>query len=220
MMSFLTEMRGDSETPSAVCLIVLFGCSNPSEVREVGLSSPDFMPFPATDVFRLVCIDNDEFGVSEAIQNLGTASERGEVYSSHAFMGCEKSPETLLRKSTKLLSEVKGIFKGLKLSNPPEVREVGLSSPDFMPFPATDVFRLVCIDNDELGVSEAIQNLGTASERGKVYSSHAFMGCEKSPETLLRKSSKLLSEVKDIFKGLKLSTDNNDERSEQQPTQE
>ena len=66
MMSFLSELRREERKPSAVCLIILLGCSDPPEITGDGLNSQSLTPFPAADVFRLVRIDNDEFGVSEA----------------------------------------------------------------------------------------------------------------------------------------------------------
>jgi hypothetical protein len=114
MMELLSEVRGE-KGPTAVCLIVLLGCSNPPLVTGDNLDSSSLAPFPAVDVFRLVCVPgNDAFGVSEAIQNLGTSTERSEIYSSHAFLTCENSAKDLLRKSSK--NSVDELFNALHLS--------------------------------------------------------------------------------------------------------
>ena len=116
MKEFLTDTRAGGG-PTAVCLIILLGCSKPPILTGDRLNASCLTPFPAADVFRLVCIpDDDEFGVSEAIQNLGTSSEQTEIYSSHAFMTCEKSSGNLLRKSSKKGKELDALFCALKLS--------------------------------------------------------------------------------------------------------
>jgi len=99
MKSFLNEVRKDEKTTS-VCIILLLGCSNPPQITKDGFDSSSLMPFPANDVFRLVCVaDNDEFGVSDAIRKLNAGLDRSEVYSSHAFIPGEPSSKNLLRKS-------------------------------------------------------------------------------------------------------------------------
>ena len=119
MMSFLDELR-PGEDPSAVCLIILLGCSNaPNMTGDMagdGLNSQSLKPFPAVDVFRLVHVHEDEFGVSDAIQNLGAGSELSEIYSSHAFMACENSADNLLRTSSVNQERVNKLFEALKLS--------------------------------------------------------------------------------------------------------
>ena len=116
MLSFLSELRREERKPSAVCLIIMLGCSDPPEITGDGLNSRSLTPFPAADVFRVVHVDNDEFGISEAIRNLGAGSERSEIYSSHAFLACENSPKNILRKSSVNQERVNELFRALKLS--------------------------------------------------------------------------------------------------------
>ena len=115
MMSFLNELR-PGEDPSAVCLIILLGCSNTPDVTGDDLNSQSLKPFPSVDVFHLVHVHEDEFGVSDAIQNLGAGSELSEIYSSHAFMVCENSVDDLLRTSSVKQERVNELFGALKLS--------------------------------------------------------------------------------------------------------
>ena len=115
MMSFLNALR-PGEDPSAVCLIILLGCSNAPNMTGDNLHSQSLKPFPAVHVFRLVHVHGDEFGVSEAIRNLGACSELSEIYSSHAFMACENSADNLLRTSSVNQEKVNELFGALKLS--------------------------------------------------------------------------------------------------------
>ena len=116
MMAFLGEIRGENG-PTAVCLIILVGCKDPPSLAYDELNSLSLAPFPAADVFRLVCVDeNDAFGVSAAIRKLGLSSEQSEIYSSHSFMVCEDSPDHLLRKSSQSQESFKELFKALNFS--------------------------------------------------------------------------------------------------------
>merc|ERR1711935_549966 len=119
LMAFLKEMRQPEEQnwPSAVCLVILLGCSNPPDMEGDNLNSDNLQPFPLEDVYRLVTVPgSDEFGVSEAIRNLGAVSENCEIYSSHGFLGCEKNSKSLLRTNSKKQELIKDLFKALSVS--------------------------------------------------------------------------------------------------------
>ena len=109
---------GESGPPSAVCLIVLLGCLNPpnTDMYDDGKSRMDLAPFPANDVFRLVVLDKDEFGIAQAIHNVGDESEFREIYCSHDCMSYESSSAKMLRESSSRGEHVEDLFQALKLS--------------------------------------------------------------------------------------------------------
>ena len=116
MTEFLKGLRKDEAEPTAVCIIILLGCSDPPTISDENLNSMSLKPFPDTDVFRLVCVpEKDDFGVSNAVQNLGHSLEQTEIYSSHAFVACEDSPKNLLRKSSHNQDRVDNLFEALQI---------------------------------------------------------------------------------------------------------
>ena len=117
MTEFLEDLRKDEAEPTAVCIIILLGCSETPTISDENLSSMSLKPFPDTDVFRLVCVtEKDEFGVSNAVRNLYHGLEQTEIYSSHAFVACEESPKNLLRKPSHNQDRVEKLFDALKIS--------------------------------------------------------------------------------------------------------
>ena len=67
--------------------------------------------FPEKDEYRLVCVPgSDVFGVSDAVQELGSHSESTELYSSHAFLELEAT----LSARTKLQDKAKKLHFALK----------------------------------------------------------------------------------------------------------
>lgn len=119
MMSFLSDMDVEGGgRPPALCLIILLGCPNPPEMNQDQLNSEDLKPFPSKDVFRLVCVpEEDAFGVSVAIKGLGATSEKQEIYASHGLLACEEGPDGLLRKNSANVGYVNGLFEALSLKN-------------------------------------------------------------------------------------------------------
>ena len=114
MMSFLNDMKEGGNRPCALCLLILLGCSHPPEVKQDQLDSESLDPFPFEDVFRFVCVpENDVFGVSEAIGRLGTSSEKCEIYSSHGLLAIEEDTDALLRKDTKNQQYLEHLFGSL-----------------------------------------------------------------------------------------------------------
>lgn len=120
IMALLREMRqfeSSSPPPSAVCLVILLGCNNPPQMNGDNLDSESLERFPSEDVYRLVLVPkDDDFGVSEAIGQLGVASERPEIYSSHGFIASEDSPDNLLRSNSVNENHVSELFNAIKLA--------------------------------------------------------------------------------------------------------
>lgn len=118
LMAFLQEIRQGKEEqqhPRAVCLVILLGCMNPPKIQKDNLDSLNLQPFPSDDVFRLVTVpETDSFGVSEAISNLGAASEKCEIYSSHGFLARENTADSLLRKKSPNRNMVNSLFEALR----------------------------------------------------------------------------------------------------------
>ena len=112
-----TENSQKNSQATAVCLLVLMGCSNIPDVVEGDFMSTSLYPFPERDVYRLVCIpENDEYGISAAIGDLDLVLEESELYASHAFMAGENSASNLLLKNSKRHKDVKELFQSLSLS--------------------------------------------------------------------------------------------------------
>ena len=92
----LEELRNDdSGIPSAVCLLIVLGCSNPPKMKgdheRMNLAS-----FPANDVYRLVVLDKDEFGIAQAIYKMRDESEcRGMYLAHHSLQNASSSSEFL-----------------------------------------------------------------------------------------------------------------------------
>lgn len=119
LSAFLMEMREKQDAPaSAVCLVILLGCSDPPDMEGDSLNSDSLLPFPVGDVYRLVIVpQTDAFGVSKAISELGTVTEKSEIYSSHGFLGREKTADSLLRKKSKNQELVSELFRALRASD-------------------------------------------------------------------------------------------------------
>ena len=109
-----TEKAQKNSQATAVCLLVLMGCSEIPAVAEGDFMSTSLRPFPERDVYRLVCIpENDEYGISAAIGDLGLVLEESELYASHAFMAGENSASNLLLKNSKRHKDVEELFQSL-----------------------------------------------------------------------------------------------------------
>ena len=88
-----------------------------SQTQTSGVLRTSLNPFPEMDVYRLVCIpENDEYGISAAIGDLGLVLEESELYASHALMAGENSASNLLLKNSKRHKDVKELFQSLSLS--------------------------------------------------------------------------------------------------------
>ena len=112
-----TENSQKNSQATAVFLLVLMGCSKIPDVVEGDFMSTSLYPFPETDVYRLVCIpENDEYGISAAIRDLGLVLEESELYASHAFMAGENSASNLLLKKSKRHRDVEELFQSLSQS--------------------------------------------------------------------------------------------------------
>ena len=112
-----TENSQKNSQATAVCLLGLMGCSQIPDVVEGDFMSTSLYPFPERDVYRLVCIpENDEYGISAAIGDLGLVLEESELYASHAFMAGENSASNLLLKNSKRHKDVEELFQSLSLS--------------------------------------------------------------------------------------------------------
>ena len=109
-----TEKAQKNSQATAVCLLVLMGCSKIPDVLEGDYMSTSLRPFPERDIYRLVCIaENDEYGISAAIGDLGLVLEESELYASHAFMAGENSASNLLLKNSKRHKDVEELFQSL-----------------------------------------------------------------------------------------------------------
>lgn len=119
LKAFLEEMRNKKEhQPTAVCLIILLGCSDPPTLEGDNLHSENLQPFPSDDVFRLIAVPkSDEFGVSVAINNLGKESEECEMYSSHGFLKFENDSKSVLRKESENQILVDDLFQAINGSS-------------------------------------------------------------------------------------------------------
>mmetsp|Transcript_27500 Transcript_27500/g.38850 ORF Transcript_27500/g.38850 Transcript_27500/m.38850 type:complete len:207 (+) Transcript_27500:714-1334(+) len=119
MEKLLKDMRGENKsnkTPAACCLIFLVGCHKPPDLdnNQFGTTLENF---PQEDFYRFICIpEKDKFGVTNAIVELGCASEVAEVYASHAFLANEESSSTksLLRSKTNIEAKVGELLKAMK----------------------------------------------------------------------------------------------------------
>lgn len=104
-IKFLESLRAELDDAeenekSAVCWIVLLGCATPpDDIVTDGLGNASLSPFPATDVYRLICVD-DTFGISKARICSSWATKKRRVHSSHAFMAGESAGGNLLRKKS------------------------------------------------------------------------------------------------------------------------
>ena len=119
MQQYLKQIRKTKNSQknsqaTAVCLLVLMGCSEIPAVAGGDFMSTSLRPFPERDVYRLVCIpENDEYGISAAIGDLGLVLEESELYASHAFMAGENSASNLLLKNSKRHKDVEELFQSL-----------------------------------------------------------------------------------------------------------
>ena len=121
-----TENSQKNSQATAVCLLVLMGCSEIPAVAEGDFMSTSLCPFPERDVYRVVCIpENDEYGISAAIGDLGLVLEESELYASHAFMAGENSASNLLLKKSKRHKDVEELFQSLSLSRKRQKRGDG-----------------------------------------------------------------------------------------------
>lgn len=84
---------------------------------ETNLDETNLSAFPKNDVYRLVCVpEDDSFGIFDAIESLVRSSEESEIYSSHGFAAwCEASASGVLRaSSTTRRDEVAELFKHIR----------------------------------------------------------------------------------------------------------
>ena len=128
LKEFVEKMRpNDKGAPTALCLIILLGCSNPPDMQggDLDLGSDKINEFPEKDVYRLVTVPKaDEFGISNAIHKLGSVSEDCEIYSSHGFLYSEQCSKALLRATSKKHEQMKKLFDGLNGSESNEEQSV------------------------------------------------------------------------------------------------